>query len=341
MLNKITSRELFLCIVVVSLSVGDGCTKKGTRFYVSGEGAQSVLSLFPPEEQHPKIFQTWYMYPVHYSVNNPIKGDPLEFCYTLPGDIQGDSYGFHLLMASLGSAILDISIVLSQGQSETVLASTTFTVLTKEELQDQLSQKVGNYCSVAQMYDARVNGIDPQCQKGDILILRLSNVSKELSAAVLFDTNASGEKSIITMPRILGAISDLGTVEGWLVGKNSCKAIGGALVVLCKKIGNQTCTLPQEGRFISITADGGRFTFSNVRPGNYTIAYAIGDLGTKGSFVGGLVYDLKSKSFFDIVEGAVSDNSLGLTFEFRKEELAEFEVVAGETTKIDFTVWGE
>lgn len=83
-----------------------------------------------------------------------------DFPYTLTGDINGTSYLFNTWFASGGSTTLSIEIVLQQGDTETILASTTIT---------SDSTQFSEFSEI-------MTGSDPETVAGDVLILRITAI---------------------------------------------------------------------------------------------------------------------------------------------------------------------
>lgn len=109
---------------------------------------------------------------------------PINYEYTLPGDIQGTTYTFNLWLASGQTTTFDAQIVLRQGGKETVLASATFTA-TESDFKS---------------FSQEVTGSDPAAAQGDILILRVIPASG-IDGAVLY-TNDEARTSYIALPSI-------------------------------------------------------------------------------------------------------------------------------------------
>lgn len=85
--------------------------------------------------------------------------DAREFSYPLTGDIDGKTYIFSLWLASAGTTTFEVSILVLQDDTETVLASTSF-----KSSSDQYEEFI-----------AVVEGLDPDTAEGDTLVLRISS----------------------------------------------------------------------------------------------------------------------------------------------------------------------
>jgi hypothetical protein len=125
-----------------------------------------------------------------------------------------------------------------------------------------------------------------------------------------------------------------GSVEGRLIGHDTQQPLAGALIVLCEITDDFKCTLHAG---LTATADTeGWFTVKEVLPGQYTVAYAKAENSAAVSFEDNSTVAVP----FIILEGGLTDNKCGLSFEFREERFLGFEVQAGETTTVEITAWG-
>jgi hypothetical protein len=103
---------------------------------------------------------------------------------------------------------------------------------------------------------------------------------------------------------------------------------------LCEITGDFKCTLHTN---LTGTADAeGWFTVKEVPPGQYTVAYAKVDSSAVVSFEDGFAIIVP----FRVLEGGLTDNEQGLSFEFREGHFLDFEVRVGETTEVEIAAWG-
>lgn len=144
-----------------------------------------------------------------------------------------------------------------------------------------------------------------------------------------------------------------GTVEGRVTGEKSQKLIAGRLLVLCQITTEPKCNL-RTALKVTTGADG-TFSIKDVAPGTYTAAHAkfsekaeaklkegaLIDPTARPVFVlGGTVIDIGMDGRLANVRGGVIAETSGLTFEFRKGKILNFEIRAGETTKAEVKAWG-
>ena len=107
-----------------------------------------------------------------------------------------------------------------------------------------------------------------------------------------------------------------------------------AFIVLCEITDDFKCTLHAG---LTATADAeGWFTVKEVPPGQYTVAYAKAENSAAVSFEDSSTVTVP----FRVLEGGLTDNKCGLSFEFREERFLGFEVAVGETTTVEITAWG-
>ena len=125
-----------------------------------------------------------------------------------------------------------------------------------------------------------------------------------------------------------------GSVEGRLIGRDTQQPLAGASIVLCEITGDFKCILHAD---LTATADTeGWFTVKEVPPGQYTVAYTEAENSAAVSFEDGFTIAVP----FRILEGGLTDNKSGLSFEFREEHFLGVQVQVGEATKVEITAWG-
>ncbi|MFC1960427.1 hypothetical protein ACFLYO_06925 [Chloroflexota bacterium] len=107
-----------------------------------------------------------------------------DFPYTLTGDINGTSYSFNVWAASGDTTTLHAEIILQQGGTETVLAST---LITSESTQYRVLSET-------------VIGPDPETVAGDVVILRITAVEGVDGGIAYADTQS--DTTFIQIPPV-------------------------------------------------------------------------------------------------------------------------------------------
>ncbi|MBD3340004.1 MAG: T9SS type A sorting domain-containing protein [Candidatus Lokiarchaeota archaeon] len=88
-------------------------------------------------------------------------GAAITLPYKLTDEISGNTYGFHLLMASLSSTIFKFEIILERNSNQYTLADTT------SEIRGTTFKRI----------NIKIKGLDLNTAKGDIIILKITRVS--------------------------------------------------------------------------------------------------------------------------------------------------------------------
>jgi len=140
-------------------------------YFCSNESGRDILG-----EKCKKLLQS-------VAILYPKSKEKREYVHILTGDIDGNSYGFSLLLSSSKNTTFDVDIALRSGQKDKVLATTSFTATS----------------STSQQFVQTVTGIDPTTKQGDLLVLRISVKSGDMG---YFNTKGNNTISFITIPLI-------------------------------------------------------------------------------------------------------------------------------------------
>ncbi|MGB8491026.1 MAG: hypothetical protein WCE64_08200 [Bacteroidales bacterium] len=180
----------FIFLILVS-----SCRPKKTILIL---GQNHNLEISPSKHLNQKTFTILYLYSTTYD------RIPVEFKYTLRGDIHGNSYGFDLLLMGMTKASFYVDLVLVQGGKETILASTVFESSIEEKIAKDFNEGKKNLAAQQIVpFSKVVSGNDPETRKGDTLLLRIHLDPNVTGVGVLFTNDGKEKQSYITIPTVV------------------------------------------------------------------------------------------------------------------------------------------
>jgi hypothetical protein len=107
-----------------------------------------------------------------------------DYAYTLPGDIQGQTYKFNIWFESIKTtSTFTLQIVLRKGGSEAVLSSVS------------IEATKNGY----QLFTIKADGIDPTTVNGDVLIFRIIPQAG-VDGAILYTSDKTKTSAIVISP---------------------------------------------------------------------------------------------------------------------------------------------